>query len=77
MNLVLNLHFLYKNEHFLAKIPRILVFECIDTNHIEMKQTSPMLYLGQISAYTGMISRSHDGFSRMYSLFIAPFIVSN
>ena len=72
-----NLHFLYKNEHFLAKIRRILVFECIGTIHIETKQTSPMPRLGQISAYAGMISRSHDGFNRTYSPFIALFIAPN
>ena len=67
-----NLHFPCKNEHFLAKIRRILVFECVGTNHIEIKQTSPMPCIGQISAYIGMISWSHDGFNRMYSLFIVP-----
>ena len=56
-----NLHFLYKNEYFLAKIRRILVFECIGTNRIETKQTSPMPRLGQISAYAGMISRHMMG----------------
>ena len=69
-----NLHFLYKNEHFLATIRRILVFECIGMNRIETKQTSPMTRLGQNWAYAGMISRSHDGFNRT---FIAPFIVPN
>ena len=49
-----NLHFVSKNENFLAKICKILVFEYIGTNHIETKQTSPILRLGQILAYAGM-----------------------
>ena len=66
-----NEHFLYKNEHFLAKIHRMPVFECIGTHRIETKQTTPVPRPGQISAYAGMISRSHDGFNRAYSPFTA------
>ena len=57
------LHFMDTNEPFLAKIQTLYVFECIGTNHLETKQTSPMSRIRCVSAnsaYAGSVSRSCD-----------------